>query len=52
MQMSYNLNTSLTTNFWIELPLAICDISKEILTYEDIQKSNLLINSSKVNKKT
>jgi hypothetical protein len=36
------------TDFWIELPNAICDISKEILSEEEKEISIILINSSKV----
>ena len=38
------------SDFWIDLPLAICDISKEILTKEEIEICNIIINSSKVKK--
>lgn len=37
------------SDFWIDLPGALCDISKEILTQEDIDFCSVIINSSKVN---
>lgn len=39
------------SDFWIDLPLAICDISKEILTNEEKEICDILINSSKVKQK-
>lgn len=37
------------SDFWTDLPSALCDISKEILTQEEISVCHLIVNSSKVN---
>lgn len=36
------------SDFWTDLPSALCDISKEILTQEEINISHVIVNTSKV----
>lgn len=36
------------SEFWIDLPGALSDISSEILTPEEIDFANVILNSSKV----
>lgn len=35
------------SEFWIDLPMAICNISKEITTNEELEVCNIIISSSK-----
>ena len=37
------------SDFWIDLPSALCDISKEIITQEELNVCNVIVNTSKVN---
>ncbi len=36
------------SDFWTDLPHALCDISKEILTQEETSISHIIVNTSKV----
>lgn len=36
------------SDFWTDLPYALCDISKEILTQEEINVCHIIVNTSKV----
>jgi hypothetical protein len=36
------------SDFWIDLPLALCDISNDILTQEELNICNIIVNTSKV----
>jgi len=36
------------SDFWIDLPCALCDISYEIITQEELNMSNIILNTSKV----
>ena len=37
------------SDFWFDLPSALCDISRDILSKEEIDNCNLINNTSQVN---